>query len=257
MLAAALALGAACASKPHVTAPVSQAEPLSRTAQMAQAATYNTELGVAYMQRGELGVAKEKLERALKENPRDPDAHSAMALLDERLGNAAGADSEFHEALHLAPQDPDLANNYGAYLCRAHREEEGVKRLLAVANNPLYRTPEAAYTNAAVCLRTVHRDAEAEQDLKRALLLRPSFAEAVFQLSNLELQQGKLGEARERLDRYIATYSATPDLLVLGLRIAHAQGDRAAEQRYEQRLRLDFPDSQQTRALTQSSPNSG
>jgi type IV pilus assembly protein PilF len=257
MLAALVIAVAGCASKPHVNTPESQAQPVSRTAQLAQAATYNTELGIAYMQRGELGTAKEKIERALKENPRDPNAHGAMALLDERLGNAAGADSEFHEALRLAPQDPDIANNYGAYLCRAHREDEGVKRLLAVASNPLYRTPEAAYTNAAVCLRTVHRDAEAEQILKHALLLRPSFAEAVFQLTNLELQEGHLSEARTRLDGYIATYTATPDLLVLGVRIAHAQGDRAAEQRYEQRLRLDFPDSQQTRALSQSSPNPG
>jgi type IV pilus assembly protein PilF len=128
---------------------------------------------------------------------------------------------------------------------------------MSVANDPLYRTPEAAYTNAAVCLRSAHRDDEAERDLQRALLLRPSFAEAVFQLADLQLQRGELRAARTRIDSFIGTYTATPDLLLLGVRIARAQGDRVGEQHYAQRLRVDFPDSQQTRALMQGSPNPG
>jgi type IV pilus assembly protein PilF len=259
LLAALLAATAllACASKPHVDVPQSQAQPVNRTAQLTEAATYNVELGMAYMERGDLGLAKEKLERALKENPRSAEVHSALALLDERLGNAAGADDEFHAALRLAPHSPDIANNYAVYLCHEKHTDEGVKRLMAVAGDPLYRTPEAAYTNAAVCLRGAHRDDEAERDLQRALLLRPSFGEAVFQLAELQLQRGELSPARTRIDNYIGTYTATPDLLLLGVRIARAQGDRPGEQRYAQRLRVDFPDSPQTRALMQGSPNPG
>ena len=246
-----------CASKPHVNVPESQGQPVNRTAQLSEAADYNVQLGMAYMERGELERAKEKLERALKENPHSPQVHSALAPLYERLGNAAQADSEFQQALHLAPHSPEIANNYAVYLCSAKRIDDGVKRFMTVANDPLYRTPEAAYTNAAVCLRSAHRDDEAERDLQRALLLRPSFAEAVFQLADLQLQRGELRPARTRIDSYISTYTATPDLLLLGVRIARAQGDRIAEQRYAQRLRVDFPDSQQTRALMQGSPNPG
>ncbi len=36
------------------------------------AATYNTQLGIAYLRQGEIPLAKEKLDRALKENPNNP-----------------------------------------------------------------------------------------------------------------------------------------------------------------------------------------
>ncbi|MGH8217467.1 MAG: type IV pilus biogenesis/stability protein PilW [Steroidobacteraceae bacterium] len=246
---------AACAGKPRVnTIP----PPQQRVkADLPEAAKYNVQLGIAYMQRGELAIAEDKLERALKESPHDPEVHSALALLDERLGNTSQADREFHEAIRLAPRDPDIANNYAVYLCRTHRVNEGVKQLLATARNPLYTTPEAAYTNAAVCLRSEHRDAEAKQALESALALRPAFAEAVFQLAELEMQHGELASARARIDRYIQLYTATPDLLLLGVRISKALHDPVGRQRYEQRLRVDFPDSPQTQALAASGPNRG
>ncbi len=246
---------AACASKPRVISPIPDTE--TAKPQFAEAAKYNVELGIAYLQRGDLALAQDKLQRALKESPHDPTVHSALALLDERLGEVDEADREFHTALRLAPSDPDVSNNYAVYLCRTQRVDEGVQRLIATARDPLYATPEAAYTNAAVCLHTVHRDAEAELDLQRALALRPGFAEAVFQLASLEMEHGKLGDARRRIDRYLDTYAATADLLALGVRVAHALGDPVAEQRYEQRLRVDFPDSPQTHALTSPSPNPG
>jgi type IV pilus assembly protein PilF len=255
-LAAVLCVGlAACAGKPRVDnkppeRPIMKPDPQG-------AATYNVELGVAYMERGELAVAKDKLERALKEEPRDPEVHSALALLDERLGNPDEADREFREAIRLAPQRPDFVNNYAVYLCRTHRVDEGVKQLLATARNPLYTTPEAAYTNAAVCLRSEHRDAEAKRALESAVALRPGFAEAVLQLADLEMQHGELADAQARINHYIETYTATPDLLLLGVRVSKALHDPFGQQRYEQRLRVDFPNSPQTQALVSSNQHAG
>ncbi len=256
-MAAVLAVAAiaACASKPRVSSPIPDTP--SPKPQLAEAAKYNVELGIAYMQRGDLERAQDKLNRALKEAPRDPTVHSALALLYERLGDLDQAESEFQRAMHLAPHDPDVSNNYAVYLCRTHRVDAGVKRLLATAHDPLYSTPEAAYTNAAVCLHSVNRDAEAEADLQRALELRPSFAEAVLQLSSLDAQHGKLRAALARIDRYFENYTSTPDLLVLAIRIAHTLGDPVAQQRYEQRLRIDFPDSPQARALSSPGPGPG
>jgi type IV pilus assembly protein PilF len=251
----ALAALAACSSKPRVVTPAPETKTFKPD--LVDAAKYNVELGVAYMDRGDLALAKDRLDRAAKEAPRDPMVHSALALLDERLEQPDDADREFHEALRLAPHDPKIANNYAVYLCRNHRVDEGVKLLLQTARNPLYETPEAAYTNAAVCLRSVHRDADAKTELLRAIALRPNFAEAVLQLATLEMQQGQLRDARARIDRYIETYPATPDLLELGMRISHSLGDPVGQHRYEQRLRVDFPDSQQTHALSQSNPNPG
>jgi type IV pilus assembly protein PilF len=221
------------------------------TARQHDAATYNVQLGIGYMNQGDLQRAKEKLDRALSEDPGSADVHSARAMLFDRLGDKAKADSEFRSALRDAPNDPNIVNNYAVYLCENGRTDEGVKRFLEAAHNGFYRTPEAAYTNAGVCLRSAKRDDEARVQFERALQLRPTFAEAAFQLADLEFQRGQLAPARSSIDSFLASNDATADLLLLGVRVARAQGDRLAAQRYARRLQLDFPGTAQTRALAE------
>jgi type IV pilus assembly protein PilF len=221
------------------------------------AATYNTQLGIAYLRQGEIPLAKEKLDRALQENPNNPGVHSARAMLYDRLGDSAKADGEFQTALKLAPHDPELSNNYAVYLCRIGRTDEGVRRFEEAAHNALYRTPEAAFTNAGVCLHSAKRDDEAARNFKQALVIRPNFAEAAYQLVDMEFQRGNLIEARGQVDTYTGTFTATPDLLLLGVRITRALGDRLAAEHYARKLRLDFPSSDQTRALANLDRNPG
>lgn len=222
-----------------------------------EAAKYNTELGLAYMRRGNLALAKNKLELAEKENRHDPNVQGALALLYQRLGRPDLADQHFRTALRLAPNDPDISNNYAIYLCGSHREKEGVRRFLAAARNPLYRTPAAAYTNAGVCLRQIHQDQQARQDFQQALKLRPAYAEAAFQLANLDLDQGHAQAALKRISTFIGSHSATPDLLLLGVRAARAQGNAQSAEYYSQQLRVNFPESNQARTLSRLDHKSG
>lgn len=241
VLGASLALLAACSSNPAVQRPEStRAE---------TAAAYNLQLGVAYLQQDRLALAREKLERALRQNPRDPQVHTALALLAEKLNDPGDADRFYRSALRLAPDDPDISNNYAVFLCRTGRTDEGVRRFATVARNKLYRAPEAAWTNAGVCLRSAQRLDEASEHFARALAVRPNHAEAMYQLADLDLERGMLLEARTGLDRFVDTFRPTPELLLLGVRIARAQRDQAAEERYGRRLRVEFPDSDQARQL--------
>jgi len=215
------------------------------------AAVYNVQLGLAYMNQGELERAKDKLDRALEQDPGSADVHSARATLFARLNQKEKADQEFRAALRLSPHDPRMVNNYAVYLCQNGHYDEGVKRFLEVAHNALYPTPEAAYTTAGVCLRAAKRDDEARVNFARALQLKPNFAEAQFQLANLQFDHGEFAPARAGIDGFIGTYNATADLLLLGVRIARAQGDRLGAQRYARKLQLDFPGTDQARALAQ------
>ena len=221
------------------------------------AAVYNVQLGLAYMNQGDLERAKEKLDRAVTQDPNSADVHSARAMLFERMNQLSKADEEFRAALKLAPHDPDVINNYAVYLCQNGRTDDGVKRFLEAAHNPLYRTPQAAYTNAGVCLRAAKRDDEARGNFDAAIQLRPNYAEAAFQLASLDFDHGQLAAARGRIDGYIGSFEATPDLLLLGVRVARAQRDAVAAQRYARRLQLDYPGSDQARALATLDKNRG
>ena len=221
----------------------------STTTKKEDAARYNVQLGLAYLQKGELALAKEKLERAEKQNPRDPQLQSSLGMLYERLGEPQQADRYYRQALRMAPDDPEVQNNYAIYLCRQKRVDEGVEKFMLAASNPLYRTPEAALTNAGVCLREAKRFDEAAARFTRALAVRPNFSEAAYQLGDLELERGRNAEAKAVVTRYLDAFRPTPDVLLLAVRVSRASNDRLAEERYARRLRVDFPESPQARAL--------
>jgi type IV pilus assembly protein PilF len=240
-----------------LTACVSEKPRTAGEPDLARAAAINKQLGAEYLRQGKLALAKEKLERAEKYNPKDPETHSVLALLYEQLNNPAQVDRHYRTAISLAPKDPQILNNYAVYLCKNGRTDEGVKRFLDAARNPLYRTPELAYTNAGVCLRAAKRYDEASSAFARALEVRPDFAEAAYQWADLEIEQGRLTSGREKLDKYLASYDATADLLLLGVRVTRALGDRLAEEKYTRRLRVEFPESQQLRSLAEQKRNPG
>ena len=106
-------------------------------------------------------------------------------------------------------------------------------------------------------MRAAKRDEDARLNFVRALSLKPNFAEAQFQLANLQFDHGELVPARNGIDGFIGTYNATADLLLLGVRVARAQGDRVAAQRYARKLQLDFPGTDQARALAALDHNAG
>ena len=218
-----------------------------------QAAKTNIQLGVAYLKQGNYPLAKEKLERSLKQNPRDPDVHTSLALLYDRVGEAKLADKHFREALRLAPANPDMSNNYAVYLCKNGRVEEGVQRFSEVATNKYYRTPEVALTNAGVCLRGAKRVDEAQKMFTRAIKARPNYSEATVQLATLQLESGNLVEARKTVDVYLGAFRPDPDVLFAAVSVARAAKDKMSEDKFSRTLRLEFPDSPQARALKRGS----
>lgn len=222
-----------------------------------QAAIFNTELGIAYMRRGELAVAKRKLDRALKENPDDPNVYSARALLFQRLGETKHADRAFREALSLAPHNPDYQNNYAVYLCKVGRTSKGVKYFLKAAHNPLYLTPAAAYVNAGVCLRVAHKYARAIKMFRAALQEHSGFEQAAWQLADLEYKQGHLKHAHTLIKAFLGAHHETPDMLLLAVKVTRAQGDALDAELYARQLQLDFPDSAQAHALDALGHKSG
>jgi type IV pilus assembly protein PilF len=216
-----------------------------------EAARANAQLGFAYLQQNNLQLAKDKLERAEKQDDRNPELQSALGILYERLGRKAEAERHYATARRLAPDSGEIANTYAVFLCNNGKPEAGVKEFEAVAKNPLYPTPWAALSNAAVCLRSAKRGPEAVPYLQQAIQLRPNFSAAVTELADLQLAEGKPQDANDTVNRYLSMGIASPDVLFIGIRVAQARGDGGTATTLARRLRRDFPKSDQTRALPQ------
>ena len=246
----AVTLLGACASQPRLNPNLMPTNTrLAQSEALKSAAADNVELGMAYMQQGNLPRAREKLDRAMKQDPSNANAYAVYGLFYERLGDQKKADESLRAAIRMAPDEPGQVNTYAGYLCRQGRVDEAVAKFVQVARNALYRTPEIAYTNMGVCLRSARRDDEAVGAFQRALAVQPDHDEAVFQLADLDLAHGRALEARARLERFMANYPATPDLLLLGVRASRVLGDIDGMGKYSKILRADYPGSPQTQAL--------
>jgi type IV pilus assembly protein PilF len=213
------------------------------------AARFNVQLGMNYMQRGDLEAAREKLERAVKQDPSLPAAHAALGILYERAGDVPRAHDHLRRATRLTPDDPSLLNNYGGFLCRQGEFKEGIRHFEMAAGNAFYRSPEVALANAGVCARRIPDPEQAENFFRRALDVNRNHAEALLQLADLSHETGRAMQARAFLQRYEAVGPVTPYSLELGQRIETAAGDWRAADDYANRLRKEFPDSRESRSL--------
>jgi len=206
------------------------------------AAKANLALGANYLQKGDLAMARDKLEKAAKQDPKLPEARTYLAILYERIGEPKLAEENYRAAVRLAPDSPDVENTYGGYLCRTGKRREGIKYFEQAGNNALYRTPEVAFTNAAVCAMGIPDLVEAENFLRKALDANPKYREALLRLAILSYDTDRALQARAFLQRFHAAGPATRDSLALGIRVETALGDSAAADEYRQRLKTEFPD---------------
>lgn len=222
------------------------------TAEAAKAAEINTRLGVAYMRRGDYERAMTKLQRALDQDPDLYSAHTAIALLYERLNEQEQAGQHYRRALSLRPDDPGSRNNYGRFLCQQGKVEQALAEFERAASDPLYDNREVALANAGLCLLKVERRADAEAYLLQALRANPKLAPALLPMAELRLADGQPLAARGYYQRYLEVAQQTPESLWLGVRIERLLGDRDALGSYELLLRSKYPDSVQTKKLLES-----
>jgi len=217
-----------------------------------RASEVNEQLAIDYLVKRNLSAAKEKIDRALEQNPRNASAHAIAGLLYDQLGDNSKADSYFQRALSLDGKDPETLNNYAAFLCKNGRYDRGEKYALQASGNPLYKTPERAYMNAGICQRQAGNLSRAEEHYRRALGIRPKFAGVLFEMAELELQQANFLPARAFLERYLEVSKTSPATLWLGVRIERGLGNKTGANNYAARLKNEYPTAVETKELLES-----
>ena len=227
------------------------------TPQPERAAEINLELGIEHLRKGSLQQAKDKIDRALEQNPRYGRAHLVAGMLYNRLGDDNTAESHYQRAVALEPKNPEFKNNYAVYLCQKKKFERGQKMALEAAADPLYKTPEVAYANAGNCARDADNLKAAEEYFRRALAAKPRYGEALFQMADIEYLQTEYMSARGFLQRYLEVGRTSPATLWLGVRIERGLGNKAQAQHYAQRLKAEYPSAAQTKELLESERNPG
>ncbi len=219
-----------------------------------EAAALQVKLGRGYMEKGELEVALERLQRALQLDPRNVDANTLMGVLHERIRRPVKAEAYYRQAVRLAPDNGEVNNNFGAFLCGSGRYQEADGYFIKALDDPFYRSSAGALANAGVCALKAGDIGKAEDYFRRVLDFQPSHVTALYELARLSYFKQDDMRARAFLQRLEASAAIDPVMLDLGQRIETRIGDRTAARRYAERLKNGFPDYQPDGSL--DSPSS-
>lgn len=192
---------------------------------------------------GDLAEADKLVRKVLRLDPGAVDAYTLLGAIESARGNQEAAGAHYRRATDLAPQDGDVLNNYGAWLCANGYPAESLVWLDRAMAAPAAGPRASALANAGRCALRSGQFERAEQDLRKALELDPVHPGALQDLAALSYEQGRLMQARAFAQRRLAAAPADASVLQLAIRIEQGLGDRAAASRYQQRLRAEFPEA--------------
>lgn len=212
-------------------------------------AQVNAELGRSYLDMGKFAVAEAKLAKALQQNPKLGVAHHYQAELYRRTDRPKKAKAAYRRALKYIKGDMSLQNNFGVFLCDQGDYKEAIEILLTVATSKKYRRPDQAYANAGLCALRLVDERKAEEYFRSALHINKNLAIALYNMAQLSFKNRKMMSARAFGQRYETVGLATPQSLLLGVRVELSLGDRLAMENYAGQLSTKFPDSEETGEL--------
>lgn len=204
------------------------------------------QLAVGYFQDNKLEVALDEVKQAIAINPNFADAYGVRALIYVQMGELALAEENYQRALKLAPRNPDLSNNYGAFLCQQGRGAQGIAYLDAALNNPAYQSPVNALVNAGACSLKMKQFDAAERYLLDALRRAPDLAAISSNLARLYFERRDYQRAGFFVNRLTAAEkldTLPADVLWLAVRIDRKLGNTASEASMGTLLRRHHPGS--------------
>jgi type IV pilus assembly protein PilF len=207
------------------------------------------ELATGYYQKGSLAQALEELRAALAIDPANPQAYGLLGLVHMDLGERERAEENFQRALRLAPDDAELSNNYGWFLCQTDRPRESIAQFQAALRDPLYPTPARPLHNAGICSMRAGDAAGAEAYFQRSFQIDPRNPVAMYHLGEIYLKRGDVDRARFMSQRLLQSYPASPETLWLGIRVDRKAGDRDGLASLSAQLRRQFPASREANLL--------
>lgn len=210
-----------------------------------KASAINVQLGMGYFRQNNMELANEKLAKALRQDPDSAAAHNAFGILQERLLQHDKAGKHYKRATELDPENSAAANNYGIFLCRNKREARSEKYFLLALKNPLYKTPEFAYTNAALCLLKIDQIDKAKEYLAKALAARSNFPTALISVAKINFDEKNYSDAKIYVDRYHLVARPSPQSLWLAIRTELEMDSNRDVNELAEQLETNFPDSEE------------
>lgn len=229
-------------------APIAHAQTSTPTAEEAREHLDNRimarlKLATEYYSRNQIGAALRELMSAQDISNDSAPLQNMLGVVNMDLRRYDDAEKAFSRALRLDRDNPDIHNNYGWFLCTSGQHAKGQDWLAKAWNNPLYTTPEKALYNAGRCARMANDQKKAVEFFGKALQVSPNSTAIMYELANMQFDQGDYAKVLDVIDRIHTVDKASPQSLWLALRTEHRLGHTAEVESYGSQLQRKFPNS--------------
>lgn len=243
-----LALLAGCAQNPSAIPPVgASVEPVTASDEPAarRRARIRLELAASYFGQGQDTVALDEIKQSLLADPTYADAHALRGLVYSRMNELGLAEASFQRALQLNPRDPNVAHNYGVFLCDQRRYPASNEMFARALSSPTYGERSRTLLAQGVCQLRAGQLQDAEASLARSYELDPGNPIAAYNLSSLLYRRGELNRSQFIIRRVNNSELANAETLWLGIKVERKLSNLDAARQLAQQLSRRYPESTQ------------
>ena len=129
---------AACTTNNHAAHPI-------------EAAALNLQLGLIYLKENNWLAAENRLRLAAQQNPNSVTALNGLAYVFQKTQRHALAYDYYEQAEKLQPNNPEVLNHFGAFLCGQGDYVQGMKRLQKARHDHAFSTNQSIEENLQIC----------------------------------------------------------------------------------------------------------
>ena len=209
--------------------------------QAKQATEANIKLGLNYLRQGNTAMAKNKLYKAVTETPKLAKAQYSWGYYLNQVGEHKAAQAAYEKALKLAPNDPDVLNSYGVFLCLNKQPKQSLSYFKKAAEVPGFQYAGLAYRNAGLCALDIPDQVAAQHFFEHAVKVNNKLPLAYLHLAEIYSNQKHYQKAQQSLASYqklVAKPSAAAQKLAKHLQMIQQQlqAQQQAEQAKAQQI---------------------
>lgn len=214
-------------------------------------------LGVAYIQNGNMPLARKKIERALAISPDSASAHSAMATYWLERGEYELAEKEFLIALDNNSQHSPTNYHYGRFLFSVKNKRIGCDYINRAATDVDYTARVIAFENLGLCYGHFDEKGLEVDAFEKAWSLDTGSTVSSLNLAGIYLQRKRPDIAKRWFERFERTLTDqnlnhTASSLYMGVIVSRAINDENAQASYAFKLKKRFPKSEEYKAYLAS-----
>jgi len=185
-----------------------------------RAAKINVQMGMGYLERGNIEQAQRKLDLAMQQDGKSSLVLDGMAYFLESTGEPERAEIYYRQAIDYAENKGEANNNYGTFLCRQKQYTKAIDYFLTAINDTHYTTPGKAYENAGLCALKIPNKKLAEKYFLKALQKQPRSPTSLLEMGYISYDKNRYAVANNYLKRYNALVTPTSQSIWLAGQIA-------------------------------------